>query len=377
MALTYSKARKLLPGIALCLSAALLTGVAVQNFKTSKKISNIKLETRQLSEQNERLSEQLTKLNNVVSELGKLPLAYAETPEGLKLVPAEFGVTKDDLEFLKRFRGPLLDLDTDFKKLAADQIKQFLRTRILTEFERDPRNLTLGKTKRRALITFAMLRVNGSMPTYEIRNAVPNDFRTMVLGTSGNCSDYTIRAMIVAEALGLKAALISANTPALPGHVFADVYDPEEDTAYMLDSNFDVRIATAHTGGRGFFEALLTSSVNEQKVFSERAKVKALPVYFRFIDPGEKGLYGTPLTASYVNAIRSKREETWRRWTSEDLDDLVAWWKRTPSHRPRTLEEFRDYLPEIPSAFNSSGDYAERLRKVARVSFEVAGSEHQ
>ncbi|MGO4199862.1 hypothetical protein AB4Z13_31325 [Rhizobium sp. YAF28] len=375
MALNYFKGRPLLPALTLCLGAALLAGVAVQNYITSKKISNIKLENRQLSEQNERLSEQLTRLSDAVSQLGKLPLAYAETPQGLKLVPAEFGVTKDDLDFLKRFRGPLLDLNTDFKKLSADQIKQLLQIRIVTEFERDPQNLKLGKTKRRALITFAMLRVNGSMPTYEVRDAVPNDFRSMVLGTSGNCSDFTIRVMIVAEALGLKAALISANTPALPGHVFADVYDPEEDTAYMLDSNFDVRIARTHTGGRGFFEALLTSSVNEQEVLSEKAKVKALPVYFRFIDPGEKGLYGTPLTASYVNAIRSEREETWRRWTSEDLDDLVAWWKRTPTHRPRTLAEFNEFLPDIPSAFNSSGDYAERLRKVAGVNFEVAGGE--
>lgn len=375
MALTYFKGRQALPALALCLGAALLAGVAVQNYKTSKKISNIRLENRQLSEQSKRLSEQLTKLSDVVSQLGNLPLAYTETAEGLKLVPAEFGVTKDDLDFLKRFRGPLLDLNTDFKELSADQIKQLLRTRILTEFERDPQNLKLGKTKRRALITFAMLRVNGSMPTYEVRDAVPNDFKSMVLGTSGNCSDFTIRLMIVAEALGLKAALISANTPALPGHVFADVYDPEEDTAYMLDSNFDVRIARVRTGGRGFFEALLTGSVNEQEAFSEKAKVKTLPVYFRFIDPGEKGLYGTPLTASDVNAIRSKREETWRRWTSEDLDDLVAWWRRTPTHRPRTLEEFNEFLPGIPSAFNLSGDYAERLRKVAGVSFEVAGGE--
>ncbi|MEZ2129470.1 MULTISPECIES: hypothetical protein [unclassified Sinorhizobium] len=135
----------------------------------------------------------------------------------------------------------------------------------------------------------------------------------------------------------------------------------------MLDSNFDVRISRLQTGGRGFFESLLASDAEEQKNFSRGARVKALPVYFRYVDPGEKGLYDTPLTPGFINAIRSKREATWRRWTSEDLDDLVEWWKRTPNHRPRTLAEIRGYLDRIPTEFNSSGDYAERLRRVAGV----------
>ncbi|TBY00562.1 hypothetical protein [Rhizobium laguerreae] len=345
---------------AICLGAALLVGVAVQNYETSKKLSKLRAE-------DEKTSEQLTQVSDSLKQLSNLPLAYAETPEGLKLVPAEYGVSKDDLDFVKRYRGPLLDLTTDFNKLSPNQVKELLRTRLLAEFESDPKNLTLAKTKRGALITFAMLRVNGSMPTYEVRNSVPNDFRNMLLGTSGNCSDFTIRVMMVAEVLGLKAALISANTPALPGHVFADVYDSEEDTAYMLDANFDVQIARNHTEGRGFFEALLASGADEQDNFSRAAKVKALPVYFRFVDPGETGLYGTPLSASYINKIRSKREDTWRRWTSEDLDDLVDWWKRIPNHRPRTLAEMRTFLTAIPAEFNSSSDYAERLRRTVDV----------
>ncbi|MBY5790048.1 hypothetical protein GFL91_36770 [Rhizobium leguminosarum bv. viciae] len=347
-------------GISICLGAALLVGVAVQNYNTSTKLSKLRAE-------NKRINEQLTQVSESLKQLGSLPLAFAETPEGLKLVPAEDGVSKDDLDFVKRFRGPLLDLNTDLRNLSVDQLKQLLRTRLLTEFEGDPRNLSLAETKRRAMITFAMLRVNGSMPTYEVRDSVPDDFKTMLLGTSGNCADFTIRVMLVAEALGLKAALISANTPALPGHVFADVYDPEEDTAYMLDSNFDVQIAREHTAGKGFFEALLTSGAEEQDNFSLWAKVKVLPVYFRYVDPGEKGLYGTPLTAGYINQSRSKREDTWRNWTSKDLANLVDWWKRIPNHRPRTLAEFRQFLSNIPTQFNSSGDYAARLRKAAGV----------
>ncbi|MBX4970949.1 hypothetical protein [Rhizobium binae] len=344
----------------ICLGAALLAGVAVQNYEVSKKLSKLRAD-------NEKTREQITQMFESLKQLSNLPLAYAETPEGLELVSAEYGLTKDDLDFMKRFRGPLLDLTTDFEKLSPIQVKELLRTRLLAEFEGDPRNLSLAETKRRALITFAMLRVNGSMPTYEVRNSVPNDFRNMLLGTSGNCSDFTLRMMMVAEVLGLKAILISANTPALPGHVFADVYDPEEDTAYMLDANFNVRITRKHTEGKGFFETLMAGGADEQDSFSGAAKITALPVYFRFVDPGEKGLYGTPLTASYINKIRSKREDTWRRWTSEDLDDLVDWWKRTPTHRPRTLAEMRTFLTAIPAEFNASSDDAERLRRAVHV----------
>ncbi|MFS8145344.1 hypothetical protein [Rhizobium sp. BR 249] len=353
--------------VAICLGAAFIVGVAVQNYKATTKL---RAENKQINKQLAAMSENLKQLTAVaenLKQLGNLPLAYAETPEGLKLVPAEHGVTKDDLDFVKRFRGPLLDLKTNFETTSPRDIKKLLHSSLLAEFERDPRNLTLAETKRRAFITFAMLRVNGSMPTYEVRDTVPNDFKSMLLGTSGNCSDFTIRVMMVAEALGLKAALISANTPSLPGHVFADVYDPEEDTAYMLDANFNVLIAREHTQGRGFFETLLASNQVDQDNFSRVASVKALPVYFRYVDPGEKGLYGTPLTASYINEIRSKREDTWRQWTSQDLDDLVDWWKRIPDNRPRTLAEFEVYLTKIPDEFDSSGDYAARLRTVAEV----------
>lgn len=321
----------------------------------------------QLQLTHQQISEQLQKVNATIDGLGNMALAYEETPEGLKLVPAEIGASKNDLDFLQRFRGPILDLHTDFTKLSSGQIQEALKKQLVSEFESDPRNLTLAKTKRRALITFAILRVNGSMPTYEVRDNVPNAIRSMILGTSGNCSDFTIRMMMVAEALGLKAALISANTPALQGHVFVDAYDPEEDTAYILDANFNVKIVRRGTGGLGFFESLLKESAEQRREYAEKARIRAMPIYFRYVDPGEKALFGTPLTASFINAIRSKREPMWRHWTADDVDDLLMWWQKTPTHRPRTLAEIRGYLTEIPAEFNASGDYAARIRAAAGV----------
>src|SRR5690606_10438828 len=112
------------------------------------------------------------------------------------------------------------------------ELQPLLRTHI----EQDSARLAgvmpdLG-SPRRQLIAAALLRVNGSMPTYAIRVAVPNDLSRIVAGTGGNCADFTVRLMLLLEAIGVRASLISIVTPELPGHVFVDAYDPIDDTAY-------------------------------------------------------------------------------------------------------------------------------------------------
>ncbi|MGO6818765.1 hypothetical protein ACCS67_28245 [Rhizobium brockwellii] len=99
--------------VTICLGAALIVS-AVENYKTTTK----------LRADNKRINEQLAAMAGNLKQLGNLPLAYAETPEGLTLVPAEYGVTKDDLDFVKRFRGPLLDLNTNFEVVSPGDIKE-------------------------------------------------------------------------------------------------------------------------------------------------------------------------------------------------------------------------------------------------------------
>jgi hypothetical protein len=314
----------------LCLIAALGINAAISKQRQIR--DGLKTQSQEIRQ----LSAQVSEVTKTVSKIGSMPLSLGETPEGISYVPANLGLSMDELDFLKRFRGPVLDLKTESKVLQSGNLKSILRGELIAAFSKDLRNLELGATPRSALIAFAVLRVNGSIPTYEVRDSVPNDIRSMILGTSGNCSDFTIRTMMIGEALGLKVALISANTPAFPGHVFVDAYDHEEDTAYLLDANFNVVVSRTNAGGRGFMELMFSARVNA----GEDLTVTAHPVYFRYLDPGPKALFGTPLS--------------------------LDMWVQTPSNQPRTLAEFRAYLSDIPAEFDRSGDYAARIRNYSK-----------
>lgn len=350
----------------LLISVAILPCIIV-GVVTNVSLNRQRHSMRELQRENEALAQQVTSMKFEMDGLGNMALAYAETPTGLKLVPAEFGASRQDLDFLKRFRGPLLSLTTDFNALTPGQLSRQLHDTLNEAFNADSKNLELGDTPRSALIAFSVLRVNGSMPTYEVRAAVPDDLRSMVDGTSGNCSDFSYRLAMVAEALGLKAAIISANTPSLPGHVFVDAYDPQEDVAYLLDANFNVVLKRKNAHGLGFLEYLLSKDQKTQGDFAATETINAMPVYFRFVDPGESGIYNTPLSASYINGIRGDRVPTWRKWTANDLDDLVAWWIKAPNHKPKTLAESSKWLTKIPVEFNRSGDYAARIRTASGI----------
>lgn len=309
-------------------------------------------------------------LKTRLREFSDTPLAYAETPRGLKLVPVNQGVSKADIEFISRYRGPIIG----GKKLSTFESRELsatLRVELLDSFKKTTRSLSSEYTERQSLIAHAVLRTHGSIPVYEVRDAVPNDLDQIVLGPSGNCSDYTIRLLMVMEALGLKASLISSVTPNLGGHVFVDAYDPEEDTSYLLDANFSVMIIQPQSKGRGFLENLLTMSDDKRVEFAKLVNIVAFPVYFRFVDPGATGVMRTPLTPEFINEQRADREPMWRRWLAQDMEQLVGWWHKAPGHAPRTLQEFSEFLSVIPAEFNGSADYAANLRQVAGIEIVV------
>jgi hypothetical protein len=298
--------------------------------------------------------------------LDEVAVAYAETPEGLRRTSADLGLSKADIAFVERFRGHLLPAGVEPATLKRGELIERLRSELLAAFARDPANLELGKTPRQALIAFAVLRTRGSIATYQVRPMVPNDLHSLVLGSEGNCSDFTVRLMMVLESIGLRAATVSSYTPNLQGHVVVDAYDPEEDAAYLLDSTFSVVMSLPHSGRLGFLETVLRMRADERKRFAETVDIRAFPDYYRFVDPGDQGLTITPLTDNYINQQMSKRVPMWRKWLAQDTKSLALWWKNTPDHMPRTLSEFRrDAVDKIPQEFDRSGDYAERLRATA------------
>lgn len=332
-----------------------LTALNVVGYmRTSALIKQIKTES--VVAQNE--------IKAAAAGLAQLPLAYRETPEGLKLTFAEHGNDKAELQFLQAFRGRFLPKEVLVEKLKPGELKAMLHDSMLKGYADNRAHLLpYALSERQALIAYAVLRTNGSMPTYEVRELVPNDLKQLVTGPSGNCADYALRLMLALESIGVRAANITSVTDAIPGHIVVDAYDPVEDVAYLLDANFNVMLMHPHAQGQGFIEHLRKNRKNARQ-FAHDTKLIAFPAVVRFVDPGETAYTSTPLTAAFINQQREKREPMWRTWMEQDGDDLVKVWRRTPVLAPKTLREWRESgaLSVIPPEFNVSGDFARKIR---------------
>lgn len=300
--------------------------------------------------------------------LAETPLAYREAPGGLHLTHADKGNSKAELEFLQAFRGRFLPKEVDVGRLKPGELIAKLHDSILKGYADNRAHLQpYGLSERQALIAYTALRTNGSMPTYEVREQVPNDLEQLVAGPSGNCSDYALRLMFALESIGVQAASFSIVTDSIPGHVVVDAYDPVEDMAYLLDANFNIMLMHPHSQHQGFIESFRKNKKNAHQ-FAHDTKLIAFPAVVRFVDPGETAYTSTPLTPAFINQQRQKREPMWRTWMEQDGDDLVAFWQRAPAHAPHTLKEWRESgaLSVIPPEFNVSGDFARKIRAATK-----------
>lgn len=306
----------------------------------------------------------INSIHSKVASIGSMPLALAETPNGLSLVAANHGVTYSDLEFLSRFRGPLLT-----KSQYHDDAGQIDLLKHTIELGYSKEKSALSEyfhDDQSSRVAYALLRVHGSMPVYAVRSRYSRHIADALLRPSGNCSDFSLRLMLVLESMGLKAAMISNVTTNLPGHVFVDAYDPTNDAAYLLDANFNVMIEMPRTGGKGFIESLFKLRPDERKALAREIKIYTFPVYFRYVDPGDTAYVRTPITRDLLNELRSEREATWREWLANDLDELRQWWRKAPGHAPNTLNDIRKKgLADIPAVYDRSGNYALAIKIAA------------
>lgn len=241
--------------------------------------------------------------------LTDIPLAYRESPEGLKLTHADKGNTKAELEFLDAFRGRFLPKDVAVKNLKSGEWIARMHDTMLRGYAENRALLSsYNLSERQSLIAYAVLRTNGSMPTYEVRDLVPNNLEQLVVGPTGNCADYALRLMMALESMGLRAATITSVTDAIPGHVVVDAYDSEEDKAYLLDANFNVMLMHPHSGGRSFIEHLRENKETPRQ-FARDTQLITFPTVVRFVDPGETAYTSTPLTpaSSINNAVSASR----------------------------------------------------------------------
>ena len=281
---------------------------------------------------------------------------FAETPSGLKAVEPQYGVTREEFEFISAFRGPILETDA---KIGAPFTKKQLRAAIQNNFNKN--NYLFQQyhlDEKDTLVAATVLKVHASVPVYKVTANYPRNLEDLLLDPSGNCSHFAIRLSLALEAIGLKAAIISNHTPNLLGHVFVDAYDPTTDRAFMLDANFGTMIKIQPTNGKSFIEFLLGKTAEERIKLSEELTITTFPVLFRYFDPVINAHSKMQLNVNTLNALRGDREDLWRRWLAKDLTHLPLWWVKAPNHKPQTL---RQIAATIPDEFNISGDYADRI----------------
>jgi len=158
-------------------------------------------------------------------------------------------------------------------------------------------------------------------------------------------------------------------TPAIPGHVFVDVYDCVEDTAYLLDATFNTMIMKLNANGSGLINSALNLSDIDRKNYIHDIIVIDFPVYLKFVDPGEFGFADNALTADFINEQRDNRQAMWRQWLKNDFEKLCEWWIKAPNHRPMTTLELKEIgIIDIPNSFSSRNNFSEKIRIAAKIS---------
>ena len=203
--------------------------------------------------------QQIKVLQNEVSDfkssISNLTLSLFEEPNGVKFVQPKYGVTSDELVFIQKQRGSLIEPDEFIK---GEQLVRVVRDKFNVHYSKN-KNLFDGinLSDRTKFIANAVTRVNGSISTYAVKSRYSYKLKDALTVHSGNCSDYTLRLMLVLEILGIKSAMISSVTTNLPGHVFVDAYDFFDDSSYFLDSTWNIIIKIPGQKASPFFKFYL------------------------------------------------------------------------------------------------------------------------
>lgn len=187
---------------------------------------------------------------------------FIETPKGLESSNPDHGSTVNDLKFLQTFRKHLIRPE-DYNYL---NIKKSIHDELITGYKDSANSLAAyGLSGRERLIAYTVLRVNGSIPVYEIRKDIPPDLKELITGTNGNCADHALRLMIALEAIGVKSAHISNVTKNIGGHVFVDAYDPIDDKFYILDPTFNLIIIGDSNTQKSLVAKIISANDGTQK----------------------------------------------------------------------------------------------------------------
>lgn len=266
---------------------------------------------------------------------------YAYVDGVIAPVDKAFGIPRDELEFLQAFARPIVDGLPE----NPTQLRERLRAIFAIGWSRTG-DLVRGRfpelDERAALLMFATLRVNGSLPVYEPRRRPPRDLAGLLMERRGNCSEATLRTLLWLDTLGFGGRMIQFWTPSLPGHVVADVVDPQSGQAFMLDASMNV-LARVPSDGRGFFDVVLAMDPAERAAHFApgSGNLVVAPFFQRWFDPGFQVDQGSPISLDDLNRAHYRpREQRWRAALTDELGHIVERWRRSaPRGLPRALDQ--------------------------------------
>jgi hypothetical protein len=250
--------------------------------------------------------------------------------------------------FLQTIRRPLMPLD---KLPSTQDWRQAVFTQLSQDFIQDKQlvmKIHPDLSERQALIFYLVARVHGSMPSYYVRGCNPVDTSVLLFATRGNCSDYAMRLMLVADLFGLATSHVSYYTPSLPGHVLVEAYDPLEDTAWLLDANFNMVMFQPKPAQRGGMLLQLFSMDKEQRMafVSAPGNIRSMPYRLYYLDPGFEHFSGFNLTLDNINRSPDKLLTLWQNSFGQEIEQTIDFSKQANiAHYPLTYAELARLLP--------------------------------
>ena len=260
-----------------------------------------------------------------------------------KALPQEFGIPREDAEFLANFRGMIIARVVDDER----ELKQEIYSEIMRGYRQYGSRLSARQefaTDRERLLAYIMLRVNGSMPIFNPL-AAPKELSDILAKKDGNCGPVSTRLLMILDVFGIKARAIRWFSPSLPGHVFVDAYDPLEGKAYLLDSNYNIMSIMEH-GEKGFVDSIALMEPEDRKRYFLNEMV-SFPFYFSDVNnvKMDDDLFREKEYLKIHDALITAL-------SYEMGAAMVEWKKRYPRGIPYTLSTLAGNDPEVRK-FNS------------------------
>jgi len=276
------------------------------------------------------------------------PITYTYSSQGIIPVSTQYGLPLRDAEFLVNFDGPLVDIP--YGEPIPDEITLLPTLRASLQAEYEQKYALLQEyfpelSEQRLFLMFLVLRVNGSIPTYEATIDVDWDHNLLV-GDKGNCTHYTLRMLMVLNAFELPGRALYIWTPSLPGHVAVEFYDEATGLTALLDANNNLAFFI-EGANKPFIDTIGEWSLAErQTFFAENRNQAYAPFMMRYYSPNYwLRTSEFPYSLQELNLLNSvSRVQGWNTTLTTELNVLVSNWDWDTYSRPYNLSVYAGWV---------------------------------